>query len=51
VPVPPLTDARVVGLPTYGTAADVRRALEVLSSTREVGVDHPADELVELDGR
>jgi FlaA1/EpsC-like NDP-sugar epimerase len=51
VPVPPLADAQVLGLPTYGAAADVRRALEVLSSAREVGVDHPADELIELDGR
>ncbi|GAB2456174.1 nucleoside-diphosphate sugar epimerase/dehydratase [Nocardioides hungaricus] len=49
VPVSPLTDADVLGLPTAGTAGEVRRALEVLAG--QVRVDHPADELAELDGR
>ncbi|GAA1145750.1 nucleoside-diphosphate sugar epimerase/dehydratase [Nocardioides aquiterrae] len=49
VPVPPLTDDEVLGLPTQGAADDVRAALESLAG--QVRVDHPSDQFVELDGR
>lgn len=49
VPVPPLTDAEINALPVDGAAADVRRALETLAA--QVGVDHPADDLAEVDRR
>ncbi|GAB6985397.1 hypothetical protein JCM10369A_19210 [Nocardioides pyridinolyticus] len=49
VPVPPLSDEEVRALPTSGTTEEVRRALA--ASGGQVGVDHAADDLAELDRR
>ena len=54
VPVPPVSDLEVLALPTVGPADEVRARLADLCETsvdNEVSVHHPADELVEPDGR
>ncbi|WP_395657325.1 polysaccharide biosynthesis protein [Nocardioides sp.] len=54
VPVPPVSDAQILGLPRSGSVEEVRAALAALSdssASSEISFDHVLDDFVESDGR